>query len=119
MLFKVLLGLVFLDLSKCAEYHLIEKRGMKNVNASFYHSVNSFIKTYIKTAETATELEVQRAISRGPQSFSILMNFGHDGTTSLQIIGSNSVYWADFGYCKRIIYLIFFHIFCKLSIYIL
>jgi hypothetical protein len=71
----------------------------------------------INTAETATELDVQRAISRGLQSFSILMNFGHDGTTSLQIIGSNSVYWADFGYCKRIIYLLLFLIFFKLSIF--
>jgi hypothetical protein len=102
MLFKIFVSLLILDFGKFAEYDLIEKRGMKNINASFYHSVNSFIKTYIKTAETASEIEIHRAISRGPQSFSILMNFGHDGTTSLQIIGSNSVYWADFGYCKRI-----------------
>jgi len=104
MLFELLLGFVLLNLGKCTEYHLIEERGMKNVNASFYHSVHSFIKTYIKTAEFSNEMEVQRGISRGLQSFSILMNFGHDGTTSLQIFGSNSIYWADFGYCKRSFY---------------
>ncbi len=39
---------------------------------------------------------------RMPQSFAILMNFGSDGTSSLQLMESmDSIYWADVGYCKH------------------
>jgi hypothetical protein len=38
--------------------------------------------------------------NRIPPSFTILMNFQNDGTTSLQIL-HNSVFWSDSVYCKH------------------
>lgn len=44
-------------------------------------------------------LDIQTS-NRIPQSFTILMNFQHDGTTSLQIL-HNSMFWSDSVLCQH------------------
>lgn len=39
--------------------------------------------------------------NRGPQPFTIFMNFQDDGTTSLQILSQQNMYWSDIGNCRH------------------
>ncbi|RNA25555.1 EGF-like module-containing mucin-like hormone receptor-like, partial [Brachionus plicatilis] len=39
--------------------------------------------------------------NRGPQPFTIFMNFQDDGTTSLQILSQQNLYWSDIGNCRH------------------
>lgn len=39
--------------------------------------------------------------NKGPQPFTIFMNFQDDGTTSLQILSQQNMYWSDIGNCRH------------------
>ncbi|CAF0814028.1 unnamed protein product [Brachionus calyciflorus] len=39
--------------------------------------------------------------NKGPQPFTILMNFQNDGTTSLQILNQQNLFWSDIGNCRH------------------
>lgn len=52
-------------------------------------------------ANEAEMYELETAHSKAPPSFTILMDFQNDGTTSFQILNQNNAFWSDSGKCRH------------------
>ena len=63
---------------------------------NFHLNESNYINEWLQDFQTK-----ESSNNRGPPSFSILMNFQNDGTTSVQIFANNIIYWNDKGLCAH------------------
>lgn len=91
----VLIVLIIISLIESSFEPVLSARAYSN---STRRITTSEFKSVFKLTEESILVEES---SKGPPSYTILMNFQNDGTTSLQIFSENNIYYNDKGLCNH------------------
>jgi hypothetical protein len=101
--FLIILIITSKFISTSSNSYIVNDNTLKSVYNSIekskFHELFQLNESHFQKTSFFSTFESKN--DRAPPSYSILMNFQNDGTTSVQVFANNVIYWNDKGLCKH------------------